>query len=214
MTAFLDFTIQSNEFTLGEILDVEAATQVELTQLVPVGESLAPYFWADTDDDDAVASEVLASPHVETVSKLDGATGRSLFHVRWKTHVDELFDTLQAHDLAVLRGVGSEGCWKFRLVAENRATFSEFQSACQEKGIRLTVNRLSNSAADNNPIYGVTAKQREALLHAYKSGYYDVNKPVQLGKLSNGLNISQQAFGSRLKRGTGNLIRNTIVVDG
>ncbi|MDS0296124.1 helix-turn-helix domain-containing protein [Halogeometricum luteum] len=213
MTALLQFTVQSDEFVLGEALDVDAATYIELTQFVPVGEALIPYFWADTEDDDAVASAVRASEYVESVDKLNGATGRSLFQVRWKPGVDGLLDALETHDLAVQRAICSEGSWRFELIAEDRETFAEFQSTCKEKGLDLTVTRLSDSIARDSALYGLTDKQRNALLEAYEAGYYDVNRTVRLGEISEELEISQQALGALLRRGTGSLIEHTIAVE-
>lgn len=214
MTAFMDFTVPSEAFPLGGVLDADSATRVELARFVPVGEVLVPYFWAETDDDEAVRSEVLASPSVETVAKLDGATGRSLFRVTWAENADGLLDNIRRHDLLVERAVVSDGTWRFKLVAANRETFGEFQAACRADGFDLTVTRLSDSVARDNALYGLTDKQRTALLRAYHAGYYDSKTCVELADVSRGLGISQQALGARLKRGTNALVKNTIAFDG
>lgn len=75
------------------------------------------------------------------------------------------------------------------------------------------MTRLSNSVARDSALYGLTDKQRNALLEAYEAGYYDVNRTVRLGEISEELEISQQALGALLKRGIGSLTENTIAVE-
>lgn len=211
MTAVLDFAIPSDAFAVGTALDVNSATQVELARFVPIGESFLPYFWAETDDADAVRSEVRASPHAESVEKLDGSTGRPLFRVSW-TDDDGFFDTLCRRNLVVQRVTGFDGTWRFKLASDGRETFSEFQLACREDGYPLDITRLSDSTARDSALYGLTDKQRVALLHAFEHGYYDTKRNVTLKEICEGLGISQQALGARLKRGTGALIRSTLTV--
>lgn len=180
MTTFLDCTIPSDAFPLGETLEVDAATRVELVQLVPLGETTVPYVWVETDDEEAVAVAVRASPHVATVDTVGASAGRSLFRVTWDGSSNGLLDRLRCHDLDVLRAVCAGGRWEFKLVVDDRTTFAALQSACRDAGLPLTVTRLSNSTARDSALYGLTDKQREALLHAYESGYFDSGTSVGL----------------------------------
>lgn len=210
MTAFMEFTIPSDAFVLGEILDVNEAKQIELTQFVPIGDVFIPNIWVETDDEEAVRSEVLTSPHIASVERLHGATERVLFQMEWEESVDGLLENLQSHDLAVQRAVSDTKRWKFQLIAAERATFGKFESACEKDGFDLTVTQLSDSIARDSSLYGLTDKQRDSLLLAYNSGYYDSTKSVSIAELSEQVGVSQQALGARLKRGTGSLIENTI----
>ncbi|MDS0293761.1 helix-turn-helix domain-containing protein [Halogeometricum luteum] len=210
MTAVLDFTIPSDAFAVGAALDVESATQIELARFVPVGERLVPYFWAETSDAEAVQSEVRASPHVAVVERLDGSIGRPLFRVSWEDDADGFLDTLRRRDIVIQRGTGSDGTWLFRLISDGRDTFSEFHLACREGGYPLDIKRLSDSTDRDSALYGLTGKQRVALLHAFERGYYDMEQNVKLGDICEDLDISQQAFGARLKRGMDALIENTL----
>ncbi|MDS0297576.1 helix-turn-helix domain-containing protein [Halogeometricum sp. S1BR25-6] len=210
MSAFLDFTVPREAFVLGQVLDVDHVGYIELTQFVPVGESLVPFFWAETDDAEAFEAAVTDSPRVADLVGLDGVTGQTLYRVQWESGVDGLLDALQAHDIAVLHASTRDGDWWFKTVAADREVFTRFQAACHEKGLPIEVRRLSNGRTRERALYGLTEKQRDALLLAYRAGYFEPGTDVRLGDISERLEISQQALGGRLKRGTHALVRNTI----
>lgn len=56
--------------------------------------------------------------------------------------------------------------------------------------------------------FGLTPKQREALVTALNPGLYDVSPKVTLEEVAKMLDISQQAVSKRLQRARGNPIRN------
>lgn len=58
--------------------------------------------------------------------------------------------------------------------------------------------------------YGVTARQREALLLAVEWGYYAIPRETGTADLAARLGISKQSVTERLRRGTANLVRNTL----
>ena len=212
MTVFLEFTVRQEEFGLGEALDVDSTKRIDLMRFVPIGESFVPYLWAETTDDERFESAVEASPHVAEIERLDGTTGRTLYRVDWNGSVDGLFDAIRSHDVAIHEASTTDEEWRFRLVAADREAFVEFSAACRMEGIPVTVRQISGSNVQETVLYGLTEKQRAALLLAYESGYYDDEERVTLGELSAELGITQQSFSSRLKRGVGTLIRNTIAV--
>ncbi|MDS0301335.1 helix-turn-helix domain-containing protein [Halogeometricum sp. S1BR25-6] len=213
MTALLDFVISSDEFVLGRLLDVDGVHRIEFTPFVPVGEDFIPYIWVTTDDHEVFESTVLDSPYVAALQKLDGARGPTLYRVEWTECLDGLLDILQTHDLAVSQVKTTGDRWHFTLLAENRDVFEEFQADCHRGGFPITVKRLSNSDNRDSLLYGLTEKQCDALLLVFESGYYTDGENVTLTEISEQLDISQQALGARLRRGTSTLISNTIALD-
>jgi predicted DNA binding protein len=57
----------------------------------------------------------------------------------------------------------------------------------------------------------LTDAQREALLAALEHGYYDQPRRISLEELGELLEISPQAVGGRLRRGTANLIQTNLL---
>jgi predicted DNA binding protein len=72
-----------------------------------------------------------------------------------------------------------------------------------------TLHRLESESHDDGS--SLTDSQREALLLAYERGYYDSPRTTNLSDLGEFLGISRQAVSNRLKRGTRQLIEETLV---
>ena len=49
----VELSVASDAFVMGSILRDHGDAHVELAQFVPIGETVAPYFWVDTADPDA-----------------------------------------------------------------------------------------------------------------------------------------------------------------
>lgn len=61
--------------------------------------------------------------------------------------------------------------------------------------------------------FGVTPKQREALVTALQAGFYDIPQRATMTEVADTLGISQQALSKRLRRAHGNLVSNVLTVE-
>jgi hypothetical protein len=76
------------------------------------------------------------------------------------------------------------------------------------------VNRLYNpSNPKSGGRFGLTPKQREALVTALDAGFYNIPPNATMDEVAQAIDISQQAMSKRLRRAHGNLIRNTLTID-
>lgn len=57
----------------------------------------------------------------------------------------------------------------------------------------------------------MTAAQRDALLAAYRGGYYEEPRGTTQARLGQQFGISRRAVAERLRRGTANLIEATLL---
>lgn len=73
---------------------------------------------------------------------------------------------------SLLEGRGSGAEWRFRVRFGSRDHFADFREHFLEFGA-VTVHQRSAPETPGDVSYGVTAKQRAALLTAYDEGYYD-----------------------------------------
>jgi predicted DNA binding protein len=65
---------------------------------------------------------------------------------------------------------------------------------------------------DAGPWYGLTTAQREALVLAVESGYYDIPRTCTTVEVAEELGISDQAVTERLRRAIVNLVDNSLLV--
>lgn len=144
----------------------------------------------------------LDGDEVRTFSVLETTPDRRLYHVRLERPplfpLKEAFDSFGATPLvgSVIRGDG----WLARARVPDRDALVAFRRACQDRGVSFRLEGLSESDRGERDGASLTPKQREALLLAYDSGYYDVPRRSSLGDLGERLEISKPSVASRLRR--------------
>lgn len=95
-----EFSVPSDEFVLGQILQTGDNVTIDLTQFVPIERTLVPYFWAETSDPDAFESAVRADNRVESLTVVDNGPERTLYQIEWTTEIDGVLAALRKHSLA------------------------------------------------------------------------------------------------------------------
>lgn len=212
MTVVASIAIDAEEFVLGEAL-ASTMTRIELTQFVPVGEQLVPYFWKEHDGDrQAFEQHVRKHPAVVDLDDLNGRVNASLYRIEWTDEINGLLDALRTHDILVEEAATSDGdTWIFRLRALGQEAFSALQTACYEQGIHLDIRRVQHnptSVERDRTLVGVTPKQADALLLALEHGYFEVPREISATELAEEMGISRQAFSRRLQRGQQSIFTN------
>lgn len=209
--AVAEFTVPSDTFVLGQVLRNHQDVRIDLTQFVPTGDSLVPYFWAETEDEAAFKASVRADDRVATLTRLDGGNERHLYNIEWATEIDGFTTALEAHDLIVEAATGTPETWRFRVRGPDRGNLSSFQDTLSDKNIPIEVTRVWQPNDPQADAYGVTAKQREALELAFTEGYFAVPRESNLSDLAEMMNITRQSLSRRIARGLHSLVANTLL---
>lgn len=114
----------------------------------------------------------------------------------------------------VLDVTGSDGSWGLRAQFRSQAAFSTFRSYCRDEDIEFDLRRLDWDIDSDAALEAwLTPVQREALLLAYRSGYFDVPRGITQRELAEDLDISPSAVSQRLRRATSHLIEKTFRSD-
>lgn len=89
----------------------------------------------------------------------------------------------------------------------------EFQTFCVDNDVPFELQRVHEL---RQPVtasqYGLTEKQREAIVTAWEAGYFETPRRATLEDVADELGISQQALSKRIRRGCQSLVENTITV--
>jgi hypothetical protein len=114
---------------------------------------------------------------------------------------------LRTHPIgAVVTGRG----WKVSARFADRSDLDAFRNACGETDVEFRPLRLFETEADPADDYGLTTPQRETLLAAYRSGYFEVPRDADLSDLADELDTTTSALSERLRRGQRELLERTI----
>jgi len=111
----------------------------------------------------------------------------------------------------LIKAVGNNEGWTFDIRGDDRRDIAAFQERCREKDISITLTKLhALTPIDSEAEAALTDTQQEALVLAYERGYFNSPREVTLEALGEELGISQQAVGSRLRKGIKHVLGSTL----
>ena len=212
MSVIAEFRVPSSDFELGRILDVEGITSIELENLVPIGEATVPLFWIHNSTRHSFLESVQRHPAVTSAAEVDVFDDRALVTLDWDANHDHLFEGITESEGQLLSATGTRDSWEFELRFPDHDALSEFRTHCEDAQISLEVQRVYNpTKPDAGPWYGLTELQREAIMLAAQTGYYDIPRGCTTKELADELGISDQAVTERLRRAIVSLVTYTLV---
>lgn len=212
MSVIAEISVPTDEFELGRVMDLSAAGTIELESLVPAGERAVPYVWVYDADFEAFEDAVEDSSAVDDICRIDSYDDRILYTLAWSPETDQVFDAVRRVDAYILNATGAGESWEFELRFPCHDSMSQFQERCRERSVGFEVLRVYNpNKSDLGPWFGLTERQRKALVLAVENGYYDIPRDCTTVELADELDISDQAVTERLRRAIVTLSSNTVL---
>lgn len=211
MSVIVNFSIPAKDFILGKALQETEGISIEVEKMIPTGGSAIPYFWVIGENRERFDAVLESEPELSTFDVIDTLDDRQLYRAEWNPSVDTFVQMIIEHDVVLQEAGGDAESWEFQLRFPDSQQLSEFRTACQKKGITLTVMSLYNpiepTAIDTRDL---TEAQLSLIERAFDEGYFDVPRKITLAELADDLDISGQAVNERLRRGLSTLIGATI----
>ncbi|HKJ58349.1 MAG TPA: helix-turn-helix domain-containing protein [Halobacteriales archaeon] len=194
---------------LREALRDAPGTTVVHEELYDVDDEIRHFFWAEGDDFDAFDAGLDADPTVTDPTVLTETGGRRLYRVTFTEAGEEVatFPTWGELDLVMLDSRATADGWQVRIRVPDRNALSGFVDACRDRGLTFVVDAIYSATDEAGAPGGpLTAVQREALLAALETGYFDVPRSASLEEIAARLEVSPQAASERLRRGMAALV--------
>jgi len=215
MSVVVELSIPGSGFQLGRVLGDVPGTSYELERIVPTADVTVPFLWVRGGDTATLEAHLSDSPLVSEFSVLDRVGAWALYRIDWARGYDGILAEFAALDVTTLSGRG-DGVWHFRLRFPDHDTVSRFHEYVRERDLPVTVERIYSLSeqADREHPFGLTPEQREALVLALQRGYFETPSETDLATLSRELDISRQALSERIRRGTRQVLRNTLLAAG
>ncbi|WP_435363112.1 helix-turn-helix domain-containing protein [Haloarchaeobius sp. DYHT-AS-18] len=212
MGVIADFTVGTEDFALGATAEGGTELTIEVEPIVPASDDVFPYVWV-TGNPDEFERGLEACEYAKTYDFVERIGERRLYRITWNEGIHDLLACFVETDGTILRARGGNG-WRFTVRFPDDASVSKFHSMCQERDVHLDLHRLTHveegtdSAADE---YGLTPEQREALMHAVKTGYFSIPRQSTLDDIAEQFDISNQAASERIRRATEKVLRQALV---
>jgi predicted DNA binding protein len=213
MSVIVELEVAAREFELGRILEVGQDVRIEMETVVPAAGRAVPLFWVYDGDTGAFEAAVRDHPSVNDITAVDVFADRALYALDWNAASDHFFGAVVDNGGNILNATGSTDRWLFEVRFPSHEDLGAFQSSLEAARVTVEVVRVYNpTKPDAGPWYGLTPTQREALVLAFESGYYDIPRTCSTVELAEKLGISDQAVTERLRRAIVNLVDNSLLV--
>lgn len=205
------FTVRAGEFPLGSVFEEYPAATVELERVVPNHDVLIPHAWVYGVRADDVEAAFSAHPGVRGFRLVDAVDDRYLLRVEWDPSYRGVLRALAEARVPLLEAVGTSERWRFRIRGDERDDIAAFYDRCREWDVPITMTEIRPlTPRERATEAALTDAQREALVLAYERGYFETPRAVTMAELGSELEISQQAVGSRIRRGINCILGETL----
>lgn len=215
MSILADVKVSPTTFLLSQTIAETPDVELQVIREVYCEESISPFLWARSNQVDVFRRALDDDGSVERAARLDGQTESSdtsscLLRVDWNPSRVPFLKAVADHEGAVLRAsYGGGGAWDLTVMLNERAALAALHDNVSTD---FELERVSSHhRAHQGPSFGLTAEQREAVLAAYHSGYFEIPRDRNLSEVAEDLDISANALSARLRRGFRTLLANTIV---
>lgn len=217
MATICNLSVPLEEFVLAETFETCPDAIVECEQLVehPHTTVLA-LIWVRETSPAAFEAALDQDATVEAYTQLAGTDTEWFYEMTWTARALLAVWLLITEGALLLTIVGDRTGWHLRVLFPAHDDVRATTDFCATYNFPLTIHDIHHFDTDNTSSgtarFGLTAAQREGLIHAYKRGYFEVPRALDLDTLASELGISHQAFSERLRRAHETLIRETLLV--
>lgn len=213
MSVILEFTVDADDFVLGQALSGPTGMYYELEKIIPVADTVMPFIWVTGSDFETFEKTVRASPFIKELRKMDKLNDTSLYRIEWVEDLQmSLLDCLRETDATVLE-VSGNNTWMFQLRFPDHDKLSQFANYLIDHEIPISVVHTYTLTEETarGYLFDLTHEQREALVLALQCGYFATPSEASLTELADELGITKQAASSRIRLGTERVLRETLL---
>lgn len=219
MSVVLEFTVDADQFQLGDTLSGVSDTTFELERIIPTGKDVVPFIWLTSETNldavlEAFETQLTDSPSVKELQALDRIENGALYRIRWVNPEEDLIDGFIEADATILEARSQSGItWEFRVRFANHDRLAEFQNILIAHDVKVHIDRIYTFTAetDERRQFGLSPEQREALVLALRRGYFATPSEASLDELADELDITKQAVSTRIRRGSQKVLEVTLL---
>lgn len=206
--------VEADELLLGRTLRAVPSFEFELepqhTEGVVLFSVLSP---EGQPDEFAHLEEAMdVDPTVSTYRVMVGRDPERVYAIEFDLDRRLLQDVSGALGINVLSNHSPPGDtgWTFQLEVPDREALRDLRRFCEDEDIGFELRRLFYPDPTGSGEFGLSDLQRETLLVALESGYFDVPRRVSQRELAEQLDASPTAVSQRLRRAVATLLKNLI----
>ena len=220
MAVIAQIRIPSDSFVVGRIFNDLSDMVLEFKPVIPLQQNSGtrkPLVWISGSDPETVEAALLDTDYIVDVDRFATEDERALFEIEWADDIDGVIGPIADTGARILKAIGTAEEWEFHLLFDSHESLSAFNVAATGNEIPVTLEKVHNSRIENvepdDPSFDDAFREshRETLLVAYRNGYYESPRQVNLSELAKHEDVSDSALSKRLRRATASLIERTLL---
>lgn len=213
MVTIVRGTVPATDFALSYTLEQYPETEFEVERIAQSGEGqVMPILWVRSDDAEGIEKALDEDPTVSDVTLIGDFDSECLYWMQWINHVQLVVQMLTNSKATILTAFGSGDSWQLRVMYPTRELFAETHEFAADHDIPFEVEFIREMEGEPAGRYGLTVEQHEALVAAARAGYFEVPREATLEELAESIGVSHQALSERLRRATGALVEDTLLI--
>ncbi|AFZ71926.1 helix-turn-helix domain-containing protein [Natronobacterium gregoryi] len=172
------------------------------------------FFRIEADDFDVVESALEGDHTVADFALVLEFAGQRTYRIEYSDDAKLITPRISERGGLTLESRSYLNGWLLQLQLESHDVLYELDECAREEGIQFDVLEVTqNDELDDRFEFGLTQSQTEALVAAYRHGYYDEPRESSVEELADLLGVSRTAVSGRLRRGSAELIEEFLLVD-
>ena len=194
--------------TIAEINSLSLRREYEMS--IPPGEPRL-YISAIGDVPPAFDAQLSEDPTIAEPRPVVAFADRTIYRLRVATDLVPVPTVFSEVDGYVLDAESDTDGWLIRSHLPDRDAIIRIREYFRDRDVTFQVVRLFDSEGIDKPTHaGLTERQRDLLLTALYSGYYDIPRRASQGDLAEQLDVSTSAVSKRLRRAVSQLIVSSL----
>ncbi|RZH67062.1 helix-turn-helix domain-containing protein [Natrinema altunense] len=162
--------------------------------------------------DDGFLEALAADPTVDTYATIDDGNGEgsAMYRIKLRNPPLPIYRKYVELGTTPLGGVVTVDGWWGRARFPDRDALAEYRAFCTDRGSTFKLERLTRESSTDDPPFGLTDEQYEALVTAHEAGYFAVPREASTEVVGDRLGISAPSASERLRRGIDRLLENAL----
>jgi hypothetical protein len=203
-------TLPCGEFALAETLEAVPGARFGTGSVAGTGRGVLPLLWTRTSNHERLDTALVEDPTTTRVSRLIKRGDEWLYDVTWDETVEVVVGFLTVHGGTILDASADAGEWQMRVVYPSQRALRKATSTCERHDVPVDFESIRQVGGESAGRDGLTDVQHRSLRVACEEGYYDVPRSTDLDTIADRMDVSHQALSERLRRGTKNLIEQSL----
>lgn len=201
MSVVVTLQIPAEEFDLGRITAGPDDVHIRLDRVVPTGDEVMPYFWAEGGEFEAFENRVRSEQIVDELEAVDRVDDQVLYRVTWGAEVYNFTSILVESGATILEATGNSP-WEFKLRFPSHTGLRDFHNYCHEQGIEYTITSLSDLELPeaDSPRFELSKDEHELLVTAVEQGYFAQPQQITVSELAATVDLPEAEVSARLGR--------------